>query len=314
MMLDKLGSLSGTNLGFFATTFSKSADGGISVFQNIISALNGGLKIYDSEGKLDASDMSQKEKDRVRPYVKKIEAIKAEYEASLKKAKTEQKPESPKSSAARKAKSEKAVEKLLDLAKQVRASDFFDKYNLGKPIKGDTAGFTFDIQENLAKALEHIAAGIKKGEELIDLIKEAASKFKGNNDEADFHGLINHVLKQNQELDNFKFGRIEVGADALAASRAWQQRRTLGQLKALAEQAKANNEPWYKLTNDYRRSFLIGGLKTLARVGESGIAKLLIDPLTNLTAGNIVSRLPGLGKQSVSLGNSAEGFASMIKF
>lgn len=310
-LLDELGSLSGSNLGFFATMFSKNADGGITTYRNIISAANG-IDTPETEKELDASKMSDKDKEKIRPYVQKLEKIKAEYEASIKQAKAAA--PSPKSVAAKKARSQKVADKLVELAANVRKSDFFEKYNLAKPIKGATAGFTFDIQENLAKALEHIAEGIKKGAELVDLIKEAATKFKGNNDEADFTGLVNHVLKQNQDIDNFRFGRIEVDQDAIEAQRAWQQRRTLGQLRALAEHAKANNERWWKLSNDYRRNFLIGGLKTLARVGESGAIKLIIDPIANITTGNIVSLIPGFEKQRVSVSRAGEGLESLIKF
>lgn len=309
-LIDKMGSKSGRNLGLFAGVFSRDDDGGVSAHRDMIGAmLNQKLPETLEELEADGS-LSNREKAKIRPYVEKLVQIKADYEAGMKAAQEGKQ----KVTAAQKAKSKKVADKLRDVAKDVRSSAWWERNNLGKPIGGKVQGFTFDVQENLAKAIEHIADGIENLGDLQTLIKEAVAKFKGDNNEKDFEGLVNIVFKQNKDLVTPETVPFDVNSDAVQMAREMQRRKTIGELKSLAQGAEDNASPWWRKVIDYRRSFLIGGIKTLGRVGLSGVSKLTIDPLAGLTTGNIISLLPGLGSRRITPSTAIEGFVGLTRF
>lgn len=301
-LIDAMGTKFGRGLGMYAGIFSKEADGGIKATRRILEGITN-VSFPQTEAELDANtEMSRSDKEKIRPYVQKLEAIKAEYDAKAKETKAETKER------------KKTTDKIRSLADKVRNSKTLEDWGLGKPIDGKVQGFTLNIKETVADALEFIADGIDKGIEIAQLIKDATDKYRGENSEKDFTGLLNHLMDQNKPLEDTKSIPIDVAQDAKDAAMEFQRRATLGQLNALVQQATDANKKWYMKALDWRRSFIIGGLKTLGRVGLSGISKVTVDPLIRLTTGNIASILPGLGDRAVAPKRTAEGFGGLVKF
>lgn len=316
-VIDALGTKAGRNLGLFSGIFSKIDDGGITITRKRIEGTLG-IEIPSTEKELDANaDMSPWQKERVRPYVKKIEEIKNEYEKRL----SELEKEKP---AIQKKEKIKASKSIRDFAEKVRNSKTLDKIGLGDSGLGKDAqinGLTLNVKELLANALDFIADGIDKGEELTKLILEAAKKYKGENKESDFKNLIDLAVGKLPKIEeSYTFNdknnpqTFDVKSDAVNEERELIRRQTLGQLNQLTRQAEEANRKWYSKIFDWRRSFIIGGIKTLGRVAISGVSKFIIDPIAKQTTGRITSLLPGLSKESVSLKSAAEGFTSLIKF
>ena len=107
---------------------------------------------------------------------------------------------------------------------------------------------------------------------------------------------------------------FDVRKDALDEAMELQRRKTVGQLNQLSRAAEDSQRKWYSKALDWRRSFLIGGIKTLGRVASSGVSKFIIDPLAKQTTGRVTSLLPGLKTETTSLKSGLEGVGSLIKF
>jgi hypothetical protein len=312
MVLDALGTKSGRNLGLFAGVFSKIDDGGITIARRRVEGYLG-MEIPQTEKELDANEkMSPWQKNKVRPFVKRIEEIKREYEEKLKEIESKNE-----NTANVKKERKKTSDSVRKFANKIRNSETLDKIGLGKPIQGDTKGFTFNVKENLADALDFIADGLDKGEELIKLVKDATAAFKGKNNETEFKNLIDLAIGNLPEVDRNAINSeipFDVKEDILNEEREIIRKKTLGQLNQLSRQAEDNNRKWYSKALDWRRSFLIGGIKTLGRVSISGVSKFIVDPIAKQTTGRITSLLPGLSNESASVKSTVEGWGSLIKF
>lgn len=377
----KMGTVSGRTLRLYAGIFSRENDGGIKIWRRRMEGMFG-VELPETVKELDripAVNMSTETKDKVRPYVRRLEEIKKEYDDAVARFEADRKQfaaddianreaiirqhqdtidqlneaHAQASEAEREAASVQ-IQKLMDqikehedtiaelkknptvdsaaearkkasdqvraFANKIRNSKSLDDLGLGKRKGGgQTAGFSINIKENLADAMDFIADQIEKIENLDigKAIADAARRFKGTNNQDEFHGLLKMAWYGNKEIDkSLKKGPVpfNVKADAADEAEEHQRLKTLGQLTQLSRLAEKANEKWYDKGFAVRRAFLIGGLKTMGRVTVSGVSKYLIDPIVKQGPANWFSNLPGLGKEKASLKAMGEGFADIIKF
>lgn len=166
-------------------------------------------------------------------------------------------------------------------------------------------------QRSLEEYERHLSSDTpkSKAEKVSETEELKALREKRDKAKTDYDEMISTGVKPRGHKAGF-----DVKEDAKDAAIMFQKRKTEGELKALTRLAEDANRKWWDKALDWRRSFLIGGLKTLARVGEAGVAKVTIDPITNLTAGNIASLLPGLRERGVSPKTVKSGLSGLIKF
>jgi hypothetical protein len=139
---------------------------------------------WEKEKELNKQEQEVREQGLKADFDKRIAELQRQHEAKLKELGA--KPKTVK---------EKTSSKLRDFAKGLRTSDEFDKFIKNAGNNDVTrAGFSIDInlKEAVANAAEHIADLLDKGEKIADAIKDAARKFKGDLDEADFSKILNN--------------------------------------------------------------------------------------------------------------------------
>lgn len=321
-VIDKLGSASGRNLGLFAGIFSKNNDGGLKIAVRKIEGVLGVElpETVEALDKISETQMSATTKNKIRPFVAKIEQIKKEYEAKIKELEANaKKPSAEKIKKERK----KVSDNLRDLESKLRnaksINDILGKNKNGNPdIFFQETPYALNTHELLADAVKHIADGVEEGKEIADLIDEAAEQFKGENSKEDFQNLLDLALGKLPAIDKSIVGKdvpFDVKEDAVDEQRELIRKTTLGKLNQLQNSAEHAVRSKFDKFTDWRRAFLTGGLKTIGRVLISGVSKVIVDPLVKQTTGRITSSIfPGLGHEKVTLKNAAEGFNSLRKF
>ncbi|MEO7048930.1 MAG: hypothetical protein ABI091_26745 [Ferruginibacter sp.] len=221
-VLRRLGNKAGRNLGLFNLVFKDVSDSEISVIRKKLSGALGVKDIPESTEDLKNSDLTDKDKKKVEPYVKRIEELKkeqAEYEAksannissmndeevqkAIKEAHAAGKKEGLSQGKDKPAR-EKKSQQIKDLASTLRTSDEMDKFLKG--ASGDIQKSSIvdfgSYKEALANILDGVAEVVKAGENISDYIKKAAEKVKGVDKDKlinDIHTIISRATLPKKE-------------------------------------------------------------------------------------------------------------------
>ena len=215
--LRQLGNNAGRNLRLFGSVYNKVENGRLEVVRAKLSRDLGIPEIPKTLVDLKLSKLSEADKAKVKPYVEEVEKlnntlkdIKQESSknvsdidskevqdyiaAEVAKRVSQNKPNTPKAR-------QKKSQDLRDLAQSIRTANGLDKF---KKL-GEQGGTAFnkssifgdvDFKELAAQAIDYIAKGVEKSEDISKLIREASLKFKGKFDTVDFGKAINKIISQ----------------------------------------------------------------------------------------------------------------------
>ena len=201
-VLRTLGNKAGRNLGLFNLVFQDVDASEIKTTRNYLKKVLKVDEVPETIADLNKSDLTAEQKKIVKPYVEKIEKVKAQFDAvekqvdknlveinneevnaAIEKARAEGKKEGIEEgmkSASTEVKQKKS-KKIKDLAAQIRRSDEFDKFLQGSGPLGDVkkAGVVDlgSYKEIVANVLEAVAKAVELGENVTEAIKKASQKF-----------------------------------------------------------------------------------------------------------------------------------------
>jgi hypothetical protein len=216
--LRKLGNNAGRNLRLFGAAYKLTEDGRLETTRAQLKRDLGVSDIPKTMTALRLSKLSPEDKKKVEPYVKELEKVKKtidEINAKADKATVdlkskevqdyieqevakrlkEQKPNTP---TAR----EKKSQQIRDIAKKIRTENELDKFQKSaSQITKNSIFGDIDFKELAAQALDYIAAGVEKGEDLAKLIREATAKMRGKFDAIDFGKAITQIVSKSSLPD-----------------------------------------------------------------------------------------------------------------
>jgi hypothetical protein len=213
--LRKMSNQTGRMLRLFGSVYKKSEAGRLEVVRSELKKNLGVSDIPKTMAELKLSKLSDSEKMKVEPYVKAIEKLnktisdinaKSDKETSdinskevqdyieseVQRRLKEQKDNTP-------TKRYKKSEQYKDLVRRIRQENELDKFKKlseqgGNAIHKNSIFGDIDFKELAAQAIEYIANGIEKGEDLVELIRKSALRFKGKFDASEFGKAITEIL------------------------------------------------------------------------------------------------------------------------
>ncbi len=217
--LRQLGNNAGRNLRLFGNVYKKVEGGRLEVVRAELKRDLGVDDIPKSMLDLKLSKLSDADKKKVEPYVKAIEELnktindinnKADksttdinskevqdyIEAEVAKRLKEQKGTSPKAR-------EKKSQLFKDIAQRIRTANELDKFakSAGGEIQKSSIFGDVDFKELAAQAMEYLAKGVEKGEDIAELIKKASIKFRGKFDASEFGKALNTIVSKSSLPD-----------------------------------------------------------------------------------------------------------------
>ena len=236
-VLRMLGNRAGRNLGLFSGIYKLVDNGKLEVTRAAIRKNLDIPFVPQTMVELKLSKLSDTDKKKVEPYVKAIERlnkaladinsrtskeivdfnnkeVKDYIEAEVNRRINEKGSSTPQ-------KKYKKSQSLKDLAQRIRTQNELDKFmkgSGGEIVKSSIFG-DIDFKELAAQAIEYIAKGIDKTEDVAKLIKEASLRFKGKFNYGEFNDAITKIYSKallpdkTETIDKIKEIARNSGAD-----------------------------------------------------------------------------------------------------
>jgi hypothetical protein len=257
----------------------------------------------------DGKPLSEEQQAEVEALHKKINETQKAFDDYVKQAESEIKGLQEKILGKKVGNKKSAAQKLRDLADKLEKSTAGQTYASIVPI----------TPKMIAGAMRLIADGLEKGEDILNLIKDAIEKIKGENkdiDEAKLTKAINNeVINSGIISATEKERKTSKDLGGLLLNNKL-DRKAL-ELKSAADRAKnefdikvkkdaAKKESFFSKVQNvftkFQRGFKLSNILTLGKLEAAGLARLTTTPLEDIVGAGYSKILPRLAKGAIGEG------------
>jgi hypothetical protein len=264
----------------------------------------------------DGKPLSDEQQKEVEELHKKIKETQKAYDDYVTQAEGEIKDLQEKILGKKVANKKTAAQKLRDFADKIEKSKF------GKADLGDGTqiqGVSIDVNKFVADAIRLIADGLDKGEEVLDLIKDAVEKIKATNpnvDEKALNKAINKAVidadiikapsKDDQLIKKYSGILSGSGVDRKGLALRADAERAKNEFDITIKQDEQKNRSLLQKGQDifvkWQRGFKLSNPLTLGKLTMAGMTRLVTTPLEDVVGGFYSTVLPQLAKGAIGEG------------